>query len=205
MTWYIVLGWLRKNYGAVAIGVLVLAFVGYCRARDAANVELGRREVLLKVRDSTVKSLQRESLELQDTVAALDDRLVAEHEGYQQQLAILGQQLGRIDTVAIERWLRDTVRVAGDTTKIAVPAGAILAADSALKVCSEVQTDCARFRSTALRRFATDSQTILLLGKPVVTVPSHRCGIQGTVGLAALYASGVKVGPGVTVGVGCRW
>ncbi len=205
MMWFIVLGWLRKNYGAVAIGVLVLAFVGYCRARDLANVELGRREVLIKVRDSTVKALQVEAKQLGDTVAALDDRLVAEHQGYQQQLALLGQQLNRIDTLAIEKWLHDTVRVANDTTKFAIPAGAILAADSALRVCREVQSDCARFRQVALQRFSTDSQTILLLGKPVVTVPSHRCGIQLTAGVGAVWSGRVRYGPGAVVGVGCRW
>ena len=205
MTWLVAVSWIRAHWGAVAVVALCAVLVRACHARDLANVEIGRQQVVVRQRDSSVAALQREAKALGDTVSILEAQLSDAHADYEQQIGLLGRSLGR-DTVAIERWIRDTVRLAADTVRFAVPASAILAADSALAVCREIQNTCTQFRATAQRRFAADSMTIQVLRHASLsTLPRHACGLQATLGPALVYQHGFDGRLGAVVGWGCHW
>lgn len=202
--WWDIGGFFVKNWQTVLAGAFLLSVFHYCRARDAEHVEAGKAEQRSLDMAKLAAKYRQDAAEAAESVAVMDNRLDAQHAGYEQALGRLGTTLHRVDTLALERWLHDTVQV-GDT--IRVPAKAILQADTLLHACTDYMSTCEQFRIFAAKRFAADSQRIAILSEPTKQPGARRCGIQLTAGAAGVAKSTHEYvfGPGATLGVGCRW
>lgn len=92
----------------------------------------------------------------------------------------------RVDTL----WLRDTLRVAGDTTlRVAVPLPVVQRADSTIRACSLLESDCAAFhRAASATISALTAENTALKARPErnCATPSLITGIVGLVGGAYL-------------------
>jgi hypothetical protein len=201
------LKWAWANWKPLSIALLALLLVRACHDRDAAIEAKGKAEaVAASVRADSVKLAVLAKAE-GDSIAQLGAQISQMHEGYDQDIAHLRLSLGRVDTLALERWMHDTVQVAGDTVKIAIPAAAVRQADSALHACSEIANTCDQFKAMALKRFATDSLRLLNASTPKPETPGRRWwGFDATAGYGVVKdGSGKHKGPGALFGLSIRF
>lgn len=123
----------------LAAGVTILAAVVLWQVHNHRLVEKGKAQERSRVADSTLKVVVPERIKVETllvhdivTVNSLASRL-------------------RVDTL----WRKDTVYIAGDTTKrLAVPVATVVRNDSLNRACSELTLDCASFRKFATAEMA---------------------------------------------------
>lgn len=164
MPWAIALRFWRE--GVIALAFLFL--VQQCHARDKAIEERGRWQERARVADSVLKIAERRinvtaTKILVDTVRVRHtvERVTTLRDTVLQHLT---------DTVTIKEFVR--------------------AADSTVRACSELTTDCAEFRKFAIQKFQADSVKLAAV-RPIVQ--SRSCTATAVTGIILGAAGGALV------------
>lgn len=139
------LGLLLKYWQTGVAIVLLGVAVGYCRARDSANVERGRAQERYRVADSSLKVIEKKLMAV-DTLIVRDTIRV--RKTVEKVVTLRDTVLKRLtDTVLVKEFIR--------------------VADSTVRACTDLSRDCAEFRRFALQKFQQDSVKLNAI-RPIV-------------------------------------